>query len=104
MLVEFMELLKILYDFCPKWIPNSEIYELFQTLRNISPFTHEKIIFAKIKLYEILWLLQPPQNNPVLFKICQFIAKNSVQNALKLTWLRDENIADCKKMFQQIKK
>jgi hypothetical protein len=104
MLIEFMELLKILYDFCPKWIPNDEIYELFISLRKLPLITHEKIIFAKIKLYEILWLLTPPQNHPVLFKIFQFIAKNSASDALKLTWLWDENIKECKKMFQEIKK
>lgn len=104
MLIEFMELLKILSDFCPKWIPNNEIYEIFLSLRKIKTISREKIIFAKIKLYDILGLLDPNINHLWIKKICTFIAQNSAEDALKLTWLTPELLWEFHKMFAQIKK
>ncbi len=103
MMIEFMEILKILYDFCPKWIPNQEIFELFENLRH-TPLTHEKFIFAKIKLYEILWLLEMPQKNPTIQKIFLFVSQNSIQKILKLTGLNQELLSELKNIFEKIKK
>ncbi len=100
MIMEFMELLKILYDSCPKWIPNNEIFEIFETLRYIS-LSHEKFLFAKLKLSEILGMLDQPIIG--CENICNFIAQNSPKECLKLTGLSPTQIQKIQYFFEKSK-
>jgi hypothetical protein len=58
----------------------------------------EKIIFACLKIINILGLLNIENKNPEIKKILNFIDKNNFYTILKLSWLKEKN----KKIIEKI--
>lgn len=89
-IINFLELIKIINEKCPLNMPIFEIFNILNELNNSKNITDEKIIFTTLKALNILWLLKLENSNQTIQKILSFISKESIKNILKLTWL-DEN-------------
>jgi len=90
-IIEYLELLKIINEKCPLNMPIFEIYNLVFQINELENITNEKLIFAKLKLLNILWILFLENKNQQIQKILSFIAKESIKNILRLNWLNIEN-------------
>lgn len=89
-IIKYLELIKIVNDKCPFSLPIFEIFNILNEVNILENITSEKVIFAKLKLLNILWLLKIENKNPKIQKILSFIWKESIKNILKLKGLNEE--------------
>jgi hypothetical protein len=54
MIFEYLELLKIVNEKCPFFLPIFEIFNVLNEVNALENITTEKIIFAKLKILNIL--------------------------------------------------
>lgn len=90
-LLEYLELIKLVFEKCPNNMPIYEIFHIFNEINILEKVTDEKIIFLKLKVCFILWILKIENKNENIQKILSFISKESIKNILKLKWLTQEN-------------
>lgn len=88
-IIEYLELLSIINEKCPLNLPIFEIFNILNELHNLKNITSEKIIFAKLKVFAILWILDTQIQDEKIKKILSFISKESIKNIFKLKWLND---------------
>lgn len=88
---EYLELLKIVNEKCPFSLPIFEIYNILNEINIFDNLTVEKIIFSKLKILNILWILKTQNDDVKIKKILSFIEKENIKKILKLKWLsKDE--------------
>lgn len=93
-LLDYLELIKIVIDKCPLNLPIYEIYNILNEVNSFENITDEKIIFAQLKILNILWVLKIDNKEPKIQKILSFIQKESIKNILKLKGLTPEDKKD----------
>lgn len=89
-LLEYLKLIKLVFEKCPNNVPIYEIFHIFNEINILEKITDEKIIFSKLKVCFILWILKIENKNENIQKILSFISKESISNVLKLKWLTNE--------------
>lgn len=87
---EYLEILKILNYQCPLNMSIPEIYNILNEINNFENITEEKLIFSKLKILFILWILKIDNEDKNIEKILSFISKESIKNVLKLKWLDEK--------------
>lgn len=99
LIIEYLELIKFIENFTPLNMQILWIYEIFYKINDHKNLTFEKIIFSKIKILSLLWILKNEENNnEIVKKIINFILKNSIDEILKLSWVDEKNLAILKKI------
>lgn len=89
-ILEYLNLIKIIQKNCPLNLQVYGIYEIFSKMQDYENLSEEKIIFTQLKILTKLWLINLENNNEKISKILNFIQKNNIADILKLKWL-DEN-------------
>ncbi len=92
----YLQLISQVVHHAPAGVQIFHIYDLFETLLQISDITEEKIILAQLKLTEIFWWLSQEHSNPVVEKICKYIHQNQPKKVLLLTGLSEEIMRELK--------
>lgn len=87
-ILEYLNLIKIIYNFCPLNHKINWIYEIVNELNSFKNITEEKIIFLQLKILNVLWILNTNNDNLKIQKILLFIQNNNIWNILKLKWLK----------------
>lgn len=100
-ILEYLELLKLIDEKCPLSMPIYEIFNILNEINNFENITEEKLIFSKLKILNILWLLPEKHINEKIQKILSFISKESIKNILKLKWLDEKTKVDLKNILMK---
>ncbi len=100
-LLQYLELITLVYEKCPY---NVAIYDIFHLLNGVNiceNISSEKLLFSKLKVLSLLWILQIDNSNLQIQKILSFISKESIQNILKLKWLTQKNQWEINNIIQE---
>jgi hypothetical protein len=89
---EYLNILSFIEKNCPLNMQNHWIFEILNKINSYDELTFEKLLFAKAKILNILWILKTENQNENIKKVLLFIEKNSIENILKLKWLSDDDI------------
>lgn len=89
-ILEYLELLKVVDKKCPYHMPMYEIYNIFHEINYFQNISDEKLLFGHLKILHILWILPQEHKNIRIQKILSFVIKESIKNILKLKWLDEE--------------
>lgn len=99
-ILEYLTLLKLIYD---KSVENNPIYEVFNIvsfLNDDKDITQIKIILSQIKIISIFWTLNIENKNQTIKKILSFISKESIKNILRLTWINEDLKLELKQLIK----
>ena len=95
----FLELLNIVQKNVPEKVSIYEIYLIFESIKglekisgnvNKSTLSEEKLILARLKVLNILWILGIDNKNELISRILRFINNNNIKSIFKLTWITTE--------------
>ncbi len=86
-ILEYLNILKIVDEKCPLNMPIFEIFNIINEVNKFPDITNEKLIFAQIKIYNILWILNIENRDEKIKKILKYIRNENIKNILKLKWL-----------------
>ena len=95
----YLELLSLVLNHTPYWTPILWIIGIFENINKIKDLNEIKIILSKLKVLNILWILNIENENPLIKRILKFIDKNKIDNILKLSWIDEEIKEKLKKIF-----
>ncbi len=104
---EIIYFYQILISLILKLIPEKkQIFQIIEIIEKINFLSHnlenekifEKILFAWLKIINILWLLKIENKNTEIKKILNFIDKNNFYTIVKLYWVWEKN----KKILEKI--
>lgn len=99
-LIQYLDIVKLLIEKLPNHEPVYEIYNVLNEINNYKNITEEKLIFSKLKLLNILWVLNIHNSDLNIQKILSFISKESISNVLKLKWLDEKTLSLIKNMIK----
>lgn len=89
-ILEYLNLIKIIQKNCPLNLQIYGIYEIFSKMQEYENLSDEKIIFTQLKILTKLGLIDLENKNEKISKILNFIQKNNINDILKLKWLDEE--------------
>lgn len=99
LIIEYLELIKFIENFTPLNMQIIWIYEIFYKINEYKNLTYEKIVFSKVKLLSLLWILKTDENDDeTVKKVINFILKNNIDNILKLSWIEEKSLYLLKKI------
>ena len=86
----YLELLNIVKNNSPYWVEILWIIPIFENINNHHSIDTIKIILSKLKVLNILWILNLENKDPLIKRILKFINKNKIENILKLGRIDEE--------------
>lgn len=86
----FLELLNTILRNTPEKVSIYEIYNTFENLKYFEGLSEEKLILTRLKIINILWLLNIDNKNTIILKILKFINNNNIKTIFKLKWITEE--------------
>lgn len=86
----YLEFINIILKNTPDWVPITQIIPLCETLYRYNILTEEKILLAKLKMYNIFWILPIEHQNKIVTKILKFVNINKFNDVIKLTGIDEE--------------
>ena len=95
----YLELLSLVLNHTPYWIPVLWIIQIFENINKINSLDEIKIILAKLKVLNIFWTLDIENKNPLIKRILKFIDKNKIENILRLSWINDDVKMELKELL-----
>jgi len=91
---EYLTLINYIFKLCPLNEVNTMVYDIVFEINKYKSISQEKIIFAQLKLLDILWYWI---ENKTIKKLNQYISKNNIKNILRLKWLNENQLINLKK-------
>lgn len=85
----YLELINQIDKNIPLNLQVIEIYEIIDSLNKTNNLNFTKLLLSKLKVLNILWLLNVNHKNITINKILKFIQTNKIEKILLLTWLDD---------------
>lgn len=86
----FLDLIALINNNLPENMVFFEIYNLLETTIRYKKITYNKLLLIKLKVINLIWLLNIESDNNLVKKILSYINKNSIKDIIKLKWI-DEN-------------
>ena len=85
----YLELLNLILRYTPDWVPVLWIILIFKNINSIKDLDEIKIILSKLKILNILWILDIESKNPLVKRILKFIDKNNINDILRLSGINE---------------
>lgn len=95
---DFLSILAYVLKNTPEWLPIYEIYNIFDVV-NKKNLNAEKLLLVKLKIKNILWLLDIKSQDETIWRILKFIDKNHINEILKLSWISEERFEKLRERF-----
>lgn len=95
----YLEIISFIFKETIDWVPNQEIFSIFEEINKNHKIDETKLILAKLKIKAIIWNLNVNHKNPIIEKILKFLFFNKITEVFKLTWINDELKEELKKIL-----
>lgn len=95
---KYLNLLAKVYKNTPFGSPIFELYDLLETINNLSDLNETKLVLARLKVVSIFWELWENHENETVRKILKFINANKIDRILKLTGISEDVLGELEKV------
>lgn len=79
----FLFILKTIYDEIPDWMANKKVFHIIEKI-NEKDSNKLKLIFAKLKIDNLLWNLKIENEDKTISKILKFINNSKIEDIFRL--------------------
>lgn len=86
----YLELLSLVNNNIPDNLALFEIFNILDAINIFKKINLEKILLAKLKVLDKLWILKISHKNKTVEKILNFINKNDINKIIRLTWIDEK--------------
>lgn len=97
----YLEIINFVLKNVSIWLPIKTLFETLEFISSFENIDYTKLILSKLKILNILWILNLDNNDLIVSKILNFIDKNHISKIFLLSWI-DEKILE--KLEKNIKK